>query len=312
MAEQKMDGPAEEATQAETRSPEQIEAEIERTREELGETVAALAEKTDVKDQAPGEGGRNQGEGEPNGRSCDPGGQGGCRRGRPRKPAPVIAAVAGVPTPLASGVVRRRRRSRPDQTVRRSSVIENESRGRGPGNGRGVERSAQTTAPRRGRSEREVPRKSSPCARTTSRRGPRTDGAVATLKRALEFSEDNMTDWAAALTYYGLLSLFPALIALVSIVGLFGDPQATTRDGHRHRHPDRPELRRRHLLGPDRDRSPQPCGLRDPASSSDLPSRSGRPRVTSAPSSAPRTSSGRRPRAGRSSSSGRCRSWSRW
>ncbi len=41
---------------------------------------------------------------------------------------------------------------------------------------------------------------------------------MATLKRtAQEFSEDNLTDWAAALTYYGLLALFPALIALVSI-----------------------------------------------------------------------------------------------
>jgi len=50
----------------------------------------------------------------------------------------------------------------------------------------------------------------------------------ATLKRTLtEFSEDNMTDWAAALTYYGLLSLFPALIALVSIIGLVGDPTST-------------------------------------------------------------------------------------
>ena len=55
-------------------------------------------------------------------------------------------------------------------------------------------------------------------------------GAVATLKRTVkEFSEDNMTDWAAGLTYYGLLSLFPALIALVSIVGIFGDPQTTTQ-----------------------------------------------------------------------------------
>ena len=58
----------------------------------------------------------------------------------------------------------------------------------------------------------------------------REAGLFATLKRtATEFSEDNLTDWAAALTYYGLLSLFPALIALVSIVGLFGDPQETTR-----------------------------------------------------------------------------------
>jgi membrane protein len=52
----------------------------------------------------------------------------------------------------------------------------------------------------------------------------------ATVKRTFtEFSEDNMSDWAAALTYYGLLSLFPALIALVSIVGLVGDPASTTK-----------------------------------------------------------------------------------
>ena len=50
-----------------------------------------------------------------------------------------------------------------------------------------------------------------------------------TLKRtATEFQEDNLTDWAAALTYYGLLSLFPALIAMVSLIGLFGDPKSTT------------------------------------------------------------------------------------
>ena len=50
-----------------------------------------------------------------------------------------------------------------------------------------------------------------------------------TLKRTVrEFRDDNLTDWAAALTYYGLLALFPALIALVSIVGLVGDPDGTT------------------------------------------------------------------------------------
>jgi membrane protein len=37
-----------------------------------------------------------------------------------------------------------------------------------------------------------------------------------------EFREDNLTDWAAALTYYGVLSIFPALIVLVSILGLIG------------------------------------------------------------------------------------------
>jgi len=51
-----------------------------------------------------------------------------------------------------------------------------------------------------------------------------------TLRRTVaEFREDNLSDWAAALTYYGLLSLFPALIALVSIIGLVGDPQQTTK-----------------------------------------------------------------------------------
>ncbi|MFL5821232.1 MAG: YihY/virulence factor BrkB family protein [Solirubrobacteraceae bacterium] len=50
-----------------------------------------------------------------------------------------------------------------------------------------------------------------------------------TIKRTVkEFREDNLTDWAAALTYYAVLSLFPALVALVSIVGLFGDPVSTT------------------------------------------------------------------------------------
>jgi membrane protein len=49
------------------------------------------------------------------------------------------------------------------------------------------------------------------------------------LKRAAtEFRDDNLTDWAAALTYYGLLSLFPGLIALISIVGLIGDPKGAT------------------------------------------------------------------------------------
>ena len=47
------------------------------------------------------------------------------------------------------------------------------------------------------------------------------------LKRTLkEFKEDKLTIWAAALTYYGILSLFPLLLVLVSILGLVG-PSAT-------------------------------------------------------------------------------------
>ncbi len=49
------------------------------------------------------------------------------------------------------------------------------------------------------------------------------------LKRTVrEFRDDNLTDWAAALTYYTVLSIFPALIALVSILGLVGQNPQTT------------------------------------------------------------------------------------
>ncbi|MDQ3587888.1 MAG: YihY/virulence factor BrkB family protein [Actinomycetota bacterium] len=55
-------------------------------------------------------------------------------------------------------------------------------------------------------------------------------GWKASLRRTFDgFRSHQVTDLAAGLTYYGVLALFPALLALVSIVGLFGDPQSTTR-----------------------------------------------------------------------------------
>ena len=52
---------------------------------------------------------------------------------------------------------------------------------------------------------------------------------VRTAKRTVgEFQQDNLMDWAAALTYYAVLSIFPALIALVSVVGLVLDPRTLT------------------------------------------------------------------------------------
>jgi membrane protein len=49
-------------------------------------------------------------------------------------------------------------------------------------------------------------------------------GWWAALKRTVrEFKDDNLTDWAAALTYYGVLAIFPALIVLTSILGLVGE-----------------------------------------------------------------------------------------
>jgi membrane protein len=51
-----------------------------------------------------------------------------------------------------------------------------------------------------------------------------------TVKRTVaEFRQDNVTDWAAALTYYAVLAVFPALIALISILGLVVDPATITR-----------------------------------------------------------------------------------
>lgn len=49
-------------------------------------------------------------------------------------------------------------------------------------------------------------------------------------KRSIvKFSADGCTDMAASLTYYGVLSLFPAILALVSIVGLVGQAEQTTK-----------------------------------------------------------------------------------
>jgi membrane protein len=68
-------------------------------------------------------------------------------------------------------------------------------------------------------------------ARPAARSGPvprtLTDmpkaGWLAILKRSIrEFKHDNITDRAAALTYYGVLALFPAALVLVSILGLLG------------------------------------------------------------------------------------------
>src|SRR2546423_349029 len=53
--------------------------------------------------------------------------------------------------------------------------------------------------------------------------GLRMSSWAGVFKRTLtEFRQDNLTDLAAALTYYGVLAIFPAIIALVSILGLIG------------------------------------------------------------------------------------------
>ena len=52
---------------------------------------------------------------------------------------------------------------------------------------------------------------------------------IDTLKRAFKkFQDDEMTDHAAALTYYAMMSLFPALLVVVSILGILGDESLVT------------------------------------------------------------------------------------
>src|SRR4051812_20881697 len=48
-------------------------------------------------------------------------------------------------------------------------------------------------------------------------------------KTAREFSSDQCTDLAAALTYYAVLALFPAAIALTSLVGLAAKGRRTSK-----------------------------------------------------------------------------------
>src|ERR1700759_5626515 len=54
-------------------------------------------------------------------------------------------------------------------------------------------------------------------------------GWLAALKRVpAEFGDDHLTDQAAALTYYGIQSIFPGLLVLVSLLGLMG--KSTTQE----------------------------------------------------------------------------------
>lgn len=47
-------------------------------------------------------------------------------------------------------------------------------------------------------------------------------------KAGYEFNADQCTDLAAALTYYAVLSVFPALLVMLSLLGVFGEGERTT------------------------------------------------------------------------------------
>ena len=82
-------------------------------------------------------------------------------------------------------------------------------------------------------------------------RKPDTPGEVTkpswkyVLRKTLrEFSADQCTDIAAALTYYAVLSLFPALIALISLLGVVGQGERSVNTHPRPRGPSRPPAAR--------------------------------------------------------------------
>jgi membrane protein len=52
----------------------------------------------------------------------------------------------------------------------------------------------------------------------------RMDWGGVVRRTVAESREDNLPDLAAALTYYSILSIFPALLALVSVAGIVGEP----------------------------------------------------------------------------------------
>lgn len=52
---------------------------------------------------------------------------------------------------------------------------------------------------------------------------PGRSWSALTRRVIAEFKDDELTDRAAALTYYGILSLFPALLVLVSLLGIAGE-----------------------------------------------------------------------------------------
>src|SRR6201989_3006181 len=58
---------------------------------------------------------------------------------------------------------------------------------------------------------------------------PRETWKDTLVRTAREFKRDQLNHWGAALTYYAVLSMFPALLVLVSLVGLFADPQRVTQ-----------------------------------------------------------------------------------
>lgn len=78
---------------------------------------------------------------------------------------------------------------------------------------------------------RKGPEPPSPDAGPDGPAGLRGGGIAAALKRTFkQYSTDNVSDWAAALTYYGVLSIFPGALVLVSVLGMLSHNSQTTQN----------------------------------------------------------------------------------
>jgi membrane protein len=88
---------------------------------------------------------------------------------------------------------------------------------------RGTDRaSADTEAQGLGRAEGEVPSPDSAAKPDSPTDLDKRSWKYVLRKAVREFSEDQCTDQAAALTYYAVLAVFPAALALTSVLGLVG------------------------------------------------------------------------------------------
>lgn len=75
--------------------------------------------------------------------------------------------------------------------------------------------------------DRTAPPPEAPGKPSSPRELSKTSWRYVFRKAAREFSSDQCTDVAATLTFFAVLAVFPALIALVSLLGVFGQGQAS-------------------------------------------------------------------------------------
>ena len=195
-------------------TPEEIQADIERQREQLAETVDQLTHKLDVKAQDQGQGRRAPG-------PCHDGRRQAPTRGprRGRCGGLLVGLLDLVAAPLMFGRSQKVQEKAPAE----KRVMEKTPTGR--------ERSEEDV-------DREVDR---PMPDPDDPRKPEAPTDLDkrswfyVLRKTMhEFGDDQCTDLAAALTYYSVLAIFPAALALVSILGVVGQSQKAVDHGARH------------------------------------------------------------------------------